>query len=204
MATPAAAPRPSVPAPRRSRLALARARHRSLLRRRTDRRRSAVVELQVLACLAAAALCALLGLSVYQHGQAHSLQQARQLRPVQARLVGAPYASGVGGYLAQVSWTAPGGKARQGVAAVPAADQVGDRTPIWLDASGDPAAAPASSQDNAGTAVLTGLLTLVCAWSVVVAAGAVARTRLDRSDERAWASEWQVYEPLWTRGAGDR
>ncbi|RAG86800.1 hypothetical protein DN069_04480 [Streptacidiphilus pinicola] len=201
MATPAAAPRPSVPAPRRSRLALARARHHSLLRRRTDRWRSVVVQLQVLAALAAAALCALLGMSVYQQGHAHALQQARQLHPVQARIVAQPYGTGAGGEMAQVSWTTTDGRTHQGIAGVPMADQVGDRTQIWLDASGSPASAPASAQDVAGTAVLTGLLTVIGAWSVVVSVGAYARSRLQREDERAWGAEWQVYEPQWSRRA---
>lgn len=199
MATPAAAPRPSVPAPRRSRLALARARRRSELRRGSDRLRSAVAELEVLALVAAAVLCVLLGMSVYQQGQAHSLAQARQLRPVQAKLVSAPYASGVGGDLAQVSWHASNGVVRQDVVSVPSADRPGDQVRVWLDAKGDVASAPASARDNAATGVLTGFFTLMGAGVVIVLTGAFARSRLDRRDEEAWQAEWQVYEPLWSR-----
>ncbi|MEY9875595.1 hypothetical protein ABH931_005099 [Streptacidiphilus sp. MAP12-33] len=199
MATPAAAPRPSVPAPRRSRLALARARHRSLLRRRTDRWRTALVQLQVLAAVAAAALCALIGLSTYQQGHAHAVQQVQRLRPVQAKVLGRPYAAGVGGEVAEIHWTGTDGKAHQGVAGVPASSGVGDNVGIWLDSSGNPAPAPASSQDVIGTAVLTGTLCVLGAWGLVLSAGSVARFRLDRHDETAWDAEWQVYEPLWTR-----
>jgi hypothetical protein len=158
-----------------------------------------VVQLQVLVGIAVAVLCATLGMSVYQHGRAHAVHEAQQLRPVQAKVVGHPYPAGIGGEMAQVSWTDADGKAHLGVAGVPPADRVGDQVEIWLDTTGNVASAPASTQDIVATAVLTGMLAMIGAEVVVICAGAFARSRLSRWDERAWEAEWRVYEPLWTR-----
>lgn len=199
MATPAADPRPSAPAPRRSRLALARARRRSGLWRRSDRWRSALVEVQVVALVAAAVLCVMLGFSLYQQGRAHAVQVQRSLRPVQARVVDPPYPSGVGGDLAQVSWTGTDGSTHQGVAGVSSADHVGDQVRIWLDPAGNVSSGPITTANIVGTAALSALLVMVGADAVLLSAGAVARSRLNRRDQEAWEREWMLYEPIWSR-----
>jgi hypothetical protein len=178
---------------------MARARRRSLLWRRSDRWRSALAEIQLLALVAAAALCALLGLSLYQQGRAHALQVDASMRPVQARVVGQPYPSGVGGDLAQVSWAAPDGSARQGIAGVPDTDHVGDQVRIWLDPAGNVSTGPVTTANIVGTAVLSALLAMIGADAIVLGAGSVARSRLNRVDQEAWEKEWTVYEPLWSR-----
>ncbi len=199
MAAPAADPRPSAPVPRRSRLAMARARRRSPLRRRSDRWRSALVEIQALGLVAVAVLCALLGLGFYQQGRADALRVAQSLHLAQARVTGRPYPSGVGGDLAQVSWTAPDGSTHQGVAGVPASDHTGDQVQIWLDGSGNVSVGPTTTANVVGTAVISALLVMVGADAVLLCAGAVARSRFNRMDQEAWAREWLVYEPLWSR-----
>ncbi|MEZ0090888.1 hypothetical protein [Streptacidiphilus sp. EB129] len=199
MASPSAAPRPSVPVHRRSRLALARARHRSPLRRRSDRRRAVLVKLQTLALLLAVGLCTVLGMAVYHQDRAHAVAYESRLRPVQALIVGQPYDDGTATVLAQVRWTGSGGTARQDVSQVPKWALVGDRVRIQLDASGAIAAPPASAGDSEGNAVVIALLTLFGAATGVAAVGTFARCRLDRADEAAWAAEWEVVEPLWTR-----
>jgi hypothetical protein len=158
-----------------------------------------VVQIEVLTGIAVAVLCALLGVSVYQQGRAHALHHAQQLRPVQAKIIGQPYPAGIGGEMAQVSWTGADGRTHHGTVAVPSADRAGDQTQIWLDSTGNAATAPDSTQNIVGTAVLTGMLAMIGADVVLVCLGAFARSRLDRWDERAWEAEWQVYEPLWTR-----
>nr|WP_037603617.1 hypothetical protein [Streptacidiphilus rugosus] len=158
-----------------------------------------MVELQVLAVVAAAVLCALLGMSAYQQGRAHALEQAQHLRPVQARIVGQPYAVGVGGEMAKVSWSAADGRTVQGSATVPSSGQVGDQARIWLDAGGNPTTGPATTENTVSTAILTGTLALIGAGVVIASAGAFVRLRLNHMDETAWTREWQVYEPLWSR-----
>jgi hypothetical protein len=171
-----------------------------VLRRRSDRWRSALVELQALAVVAAAVLGVLLGMSVYQQGRAHVLQQEQRLHSVQARVVGEPYSGGTGsGEVANVSWTGVDGRTRQETATVPFGTSRGDRVAVWFDAAGKAAAAPASPQETVSTAVLTGGLSAIGVSLVVVLLGAYARIRLDRHDEEAWEAEWQVYEPLWAR-----
>ncbi|WP_042424221.1 Rv1733c family protein [Streptacidiphilus anmyonensis] len=199
MAAPAADPRPSAPVPRRSRLARARARRRSALWRRSDRWRSALLKIQVLGLAATTVLCALLGMSFYQQGRADAQQEAQSMRPAQAHVVGRPYPSGVGGDLAQVSWTAPDGSTRQGVAGVPTADHAGDQVQIWLDGSGNVSTGPTSTANVVGTAAISALLVMVGADAVLISAGAVARSRLNRLDQEAWEKEWLLYEPLWSR-----
>ncbi|WP_152627790.1 Rv1733c family protein [Streptacidiphilus neutrinimicus] len=178
---------------------MARARRRSPLRRRSDRWRSALVEIQALGLVAVAVLCALLGLGFYQQGRADALRVAQSLHLAQARVTGRPYPSGVGGDLAQVSWTAPDGSTHQGVAGVPASDHTGDQVQIWLDGSGNVSVGPTTTANVVGTAVISALLVMVGADAVLLCAGAVARSRFNRMDQEAWAREWLVYEPLWSR-----
>jgi hypothetical protein len=158
-----------------------------------------VLEVEALALVAAAVLCALLGFSVDQRGQAHALQQVRQQHPVQATLVTPPYPAGVGGDVAKVSWTASSGTPAQTTLSVSSSDQVGDHIQVWLDTHGKSVAAPATTADSVATGVLTGILALLGAGMVIVSAAGFARSRLDRRDEAAWDAEWQIYEPLWTR-----
>ncbi|RAG87305.1 hypothetical protein DN069_01900 [Streptacidiphilus pinicola] len=159
------------------------------------------MEIQVLALVASAVLCALLGLSVYQHARAHALQVERGLRPTQARVLQPPYSSGSSGEQAQVSWTAPDGSSRQGIAGVSGTVQVGSRVQIWIDGNGNAATGPATTSNIVGTAILTGLLVMIGADVALVSAGAMARSRLNRRDETAWDKEWLVYEPVWSRRA---
>ncbi|WP_370071980.1 hypothetical protein [Streptacidiphilus sp. MAP5-3] len=158
-----------------------------------------MVKFQFLAVLAAAVLGTLIGMSVYQQGRAHTLDQARHLHPVQARIVGQPYMTGVGGEVAEVSWTAADGKVQRSVVSVPAAVGPADQVRVWLDASGSPAAAPTSALNTGGTAALVGVLAMLGGDIVLVSAGSLVRWRLNRRDEEAWEAEWQVFEPLWSR-----
>ncbi|WP_161789801.1 Rv1733c family protein [Streptacidiphilus neutrinimicus] len=199
MAAPAADPRPSAGAPSRSLLAMARARRHSVLRRPSDRWRSALLEVQALALVAVTVLCALLGLSLFQQGRTHAQQVERGLRPVQARVVGQPYPAGVGGDMAQVSWTAADGTTHQGSVEVAASERVGGHVRIWLDPAGNLSTGPATTANLVSTAALSALLVMVGADAVLLGAGAIARSRLDRRDQEAWEKEWRVYEPRWSR-----
>ncbi|WP_052441227.1 Rv1733c family protein [Streptacidiphilus anmyonensis] len=179
---------------------MARARHHSVLRRPSDRWRSALLEIQVLALVTATVLCALLGVSLYQQGRTHAQQVARGLRPVQARVIGQPYPAGVGADMAPVSWTAANGSTHQDSVEVPPAERVGDRVRIWLDPTGNVSTGPATTANLVGTAVLSALLVMVGVEAVLLVTGAVARSRLNRRDQEVWAKEWLEYEPRWSRG----
>jgi hypothetical protein len=58
---------------------------------------------------------------------------------------------------------------------------------------------PITTANIVGTAVLSALLVMIGVDSIVLAAGALARSRLNRWDQETWEREWLVYEPLWSR-----
>jgi hypothetical protein len=202
MATPAAAPTPSHPAPRRSRFGAAAARRHNPLWRRTDSLRSRLRALLVLGLVASAGLSVLVALALYQDDRSASHRYAATLHQVQAVAVSDAdqQHGGLGGdFSAVVRWTDPSGKAHQTRAAADPATLTGDKVAVWLDSTDQVAAPPTNVADSAGKAVVLGSLALVTAATLVSAMGSVARSRLNQADIRNWDREWEKTEPAWTR-----
>lgn len=202
MATSAAAPTPSHPAPRRSRLGAAVARRHNPLWRRTDTLRSRLRVLLVLAVTATAALAALLAVGFYHQDRAAAQRQAAALHRTQAvALTDADQGHGGygAGFSAVLRWTDPSGATRQGRAAVDAATVTGAGVPVWLDSADRPTAPPTTAADSTSMAILLGGLVLVTGASLVLAGASLARSRLGRADLRDWEREWNRIEPAWTR-----
>ena len=202
MATPAAAPTPSHPAPRRSRLGAVVGRRHNPLWRRTDTLRSRLRVLLALAVTATVALAALLALGFYHDDRASAVQQASALHRTQAvALTDADQDHGGYGanFTALLRWTDPSGATHQGRAAVDAATVAGTSVPVWLNSAGQVSAPPTTVADSTGKAILLGGLVLVSGGSLVLAGSSLARSRLSRADLRNWEREWKEIEPTWTR-----
>ena len=71
---------------------------------------------------------------------------------------------------------------------------------IWLDASGNVAAAPRSTSDSAAYGGSVGLLTVVGSWLLLWALFLLARVPLDGRRSRDWDAEWTTVAPRWLRG----
>lgn len=202
MATPAAAPTPSHPAPRRSPLGAAVARRRSPLWRRTDTLRSRLCTLLVLGLTAVAALSALLALGLYQSDRATAARYLATHHEVQAVAVAdATQKSGASaaGFTVQVRWTGATGTTHQAATNTDATTVTGDKVTVWLDSSDHVTPPPATAADSAATAILLGSLTLIGGATLILAGNAYTRARLNRTDLRNWDRDWEHTEPTWTR-----
>ncbi|TDT97367.1 hypothetical protein EDD99_5496 [Streptomyces sp. 846.5] len=202
MATPAAAPTPSHPTPRRSPLGAVAARRRSPLWRRTDTLRSRLRVLLVLALTAAAALSALLALGLYHGDRAAVARYRTTHHQVQAvALANATQKSSAvgGGFTVPVRWTTASGATHQAAAAADSTTVTGDQVTVWLDNTGQVTAPPTGAADSAATAVLLGSLTLTGSGTLILAGNAYTRARLNRTDLHNWDRDWEQTEPTWTR-----
>jgi hypothetical protein len=201
MATPAAAPTPSHPAPRRSPLARAAARRHNPLWRQTDTWRSRIRLLLVLGLTGAAALSALFALAHYQDNRTAAQRTAATLHQVRAVALSDAdqLHPGLGStFTAQVRWTAANGTVQQARAGVDATTATGDHVTVWLDHKGQATAAPTSASDSAANAILLGLLALSTSTIVLLAGDAFARARMANADLRRWDQDWERTAPGWT------
>jgi hypothetical protein len=175
------------------------------LRRKLDRVEAVIFGGLLVIAVAGAPVAATLG----GHWAYASSQQAARVQQetshrVRAELLAVPGAP-PGGYsvpslvVAQARWTAPDGAVRTGEITVPAASVRGEAVAIWTDPAGDLTSTPltpaqVADQGTFGTA--TGVvLTLV---TVFVAAG-ITRFLVNRRRMAAWAADWAVTAPVWTR-----
>lgn len=202
MATPAAAPTPSQPAPHRSRLGARAARRHNPLWRRTDTLRGRLRVLLAITLATTAALSALLALGLYHDDRASALRYAATLhRTTAVALTDADQNHGGfgAGSTAVLSWTSPSGSRHQARAATAASTLTGDKVTVWLTRADQVVAPPTSVADSTGRAILLGSLTLLGSGTLVLAGGTLARSRLSRADLRNWELDWQHTEPTWTR-----
>jgi hypothetical protein len=200
MATSDAAPSPSVPSPRSSRLHTALNRRHNPLRRRTDVVRSWLRILLMAGLAAALAVSALLSLNAYQGSRAAALRDTARLRQTQAlALTDASHSAGLySAYTAEVRWTDADGGAHTAAATVPAGTVTGGHVTIWLDSAGHVSTAPAGVSDSVTGAVAEGMLVLVCLDTLLLALFGAARSLLSRSDLYRWGEAWRLVEPQWS------
>jgi hypothetical protein len=175
------------------------------LRRRSDRVEAFIFGGLLVAAAASAPIAATAG----SHWAYTSAQQAARVQretshQVQAELLAVPPTS-PGGYsvsamvAARARWTLPAGGTRTGEISVPAHDVRGEVVPIWTDQAGNLTSPPmtrgqVASQGTFGT-VIGLLLTVV---TLLVAAG-MTRLLFNRRRIAAWAADWAVTAPIWTR-----
>ncbi|MFI9803220.1 hypothetical protein ACIHEJ_02390 [Streptomyces sp. NPDC052301] len=103
---------------------------------------------------------------------------------------------------AAVRWTAPDATTRTGWTLVSGGLTAGDRVTVWQDGRGR--LAPGRPTGPAEGTVEAGLLGAAAALAVAApacAAGALARSVLDRRRLTAWEREWERTEPRWSHRA---
>jgi hypothetical protein len=188
--------RPAGPLSRLVRLLL----RRNELRRRCDRIEGAILVALSVAFLLAAVVAALLAGHVYQSQSA----AAARLRPAVAVVSGpGPLIPGMYMQEAQLTWRLADGAERTGVltsATVPAlyAAQMGNRVPVWLNASGDPRPPPPAQYDIILDMLLAAAMVLAGAGALLVCCYLLCRVALDRHRLASWERAWAVTGPRWT------
>jgi hypothetical protein len=96
-------------------------------------------------------------------------------------------------------WTAPSGRARDGVIDVPVGARAGSTTSIWVDHEGDVTTRPLDGSDVAARAIVYGFSTFISISALAVLTYLGLRSLLERSRLRRWAADWAVVEPVWSR-----
>ncbi|MBM9437071.1 Rv1733c family protein [Actinacidiphila bryophytorum] len=170
-------------------------------RRNPLRRRSYAVEGFALLTLGAVAIAgaALTGLAVSRCVDAMYAQQRQDRHTVTAVLdedadSDAAYAAPS---WARVHWPLPGGGSATGTARVGSGLRRGERTTIWLDGRGRPAAEPLSPSTGRLQATVAGAAAGlgICAGALI--GGGIAAAALERRRIGRWATEWAQVGPRW-------
>ncbi|WP_051699841.1 hypothetical protein [Streptomyces sp. NRRL F-4474] len=174
------------------------------LRRKADRTRVLLHAAFAVACLLAVVCGIAVGRAVWIDAGHAAETLARHRHVVTATAVdGTSYRTGPRPgdrpvVVAPVTWQYPADRRHADTVPVPAQTRKGDTVAVWVDDRGDAATAPPVTADLAlrafgfGAAALTG---------GVLLAGALARLGIrlvDARSARAWESEWEEVEPLWT------
>ncbi|MFJ7165162.1 hypothetical protein ACIQUV_06655 [Streptomyces globosus] len=185
------------------------------LRRGADRTRSLLHAAFTLACLIAVFCGAVAGWTAWTDGSRAAEEIARHRHVVTATAVGGTGYRAGGGLrgqpvtVAPATWKYPPDRTHRGTVAVPADTRSGDTVRVWVDDRGRPATAPPGTPDTALEAFGLGTLTLT---GILLVSGALVRAGLrivDVRTSRAWESEWEGVEPVWSgrlrpgRGADD-
>jgi hypothetical protein len=96
-------------------------------------------------------------------------------------------------------WQAPDGSDRAGWVTANAGSEFGESVPLWVDANGQPTAAPESPGQQRLAASVNGLAAAI-AWLILLASGlGIVRGILARQQLRAWGTEWARVEHEWRR-----
>jgi len=167
---------------------------RNPLRRRVDRIESTVVLFAILAGLIAVPAGAGFGTWVRERSEQHAAQQRSVLKPVQARTaedapVGMPDVPGEGASKSRVVWQDSDGSVREGRAEVSLGTKANTELTIWLDRSGELAAAPRRAGDSAALGGGVGLTVVLGSWFLLWLLVA-ARVPLERRRMREWKDDW--------------
>ncbi|MFB7169964.1 hypothetical protein ACFCYM_03905 [Streptomyces sp. NPDC056254] len=174
------------------------------LRRNADRTRTRLRVAFVVACLIAVFYGVAVGRAAWTDSSRAAENVASHRHAVTATTVGGTsYRAGDPPIkrtttVAPAIWQYPPDRAHTGTVAVPAETRKGDTVRVWVDDRGDAAAAPPGT----GEVVMEAFgLGAVAATAILLVSGVLVRVGLrivDARSARAWESEWEHVEPLWT------
>jgi hypothetical protein len=173
---------------------------RNPLRRPVDRIEGVVLVALSAAFLAAVAIACIFGTHTYQAQRAATAG----LRPATAVLLQDGPAVRMGSVgQAEARWFLPGGGEQSGVLTTAVAPDIagataGDRVPVWLNRSGQPAAPPADQTVMIIYALTAGVVATALAGLTLLLVYALCRHALDRRRLVAWESAWNRTGPSWT------
>lgn len=175
---------------------------RNPLRRRIDRIEAVAAGGLAVAFLAGAPVAVVVAHHIAYTLGARAAYAEQSWRQVPAVLLTDAPASGyaAAAAVAPARWTAPGGRFHTGTISVPPGTRAGSTVTVWVDGSGDVTSAPPLRLSQVRTqAVLAAVLAALIYGQLLLGTGAAAHWWLERRRRAAWATEWQVTEPQWTK-----
>lgn len=173
------------------------------LRRGTDRVETIVLGVLLTAFLTVAPFVAHVAgswahASAVAEGQA---QRASQVQVTATLLRKTPILSGFGltsSFTVEARWRAPDGPVRTGELFVTADVASAHSTRIWVDRSGRLTGPPLSRDQMTGRAQLAAWVTVGSLAAVLIVAGWLVRSSLDRRRLSGWDAEWLANGPRWS------
>lgn len=123
---------------------------------------------------------------------------------VTAVLVAAP-ATSVNGYTgaslvpARAQWRTPDGRSHAGQIPVPSGSIKGQAFPIWTDAAGDVTGPPLTRAQAADQGTFVGIMAVIVTLVTCLTTAGITRFVVNRRRIAAWAADWAVTAPMWTR-----
>jgi hypothetical protein len=163
------------------------------LRRRSDGVEAVATLIAVLLVVLAVPVAVLIGAVAWHTGRAAAAVHAWDGQPVTATIVAerSEYAAGTYLRTGTAIWTDRTGGRHRTTLALNASEEVGDRLPLWADASGERTRPPATRADTLLSAVTGGLLAMVAADALALLGLAALRHRLDADRLRGWDEAWR-------------
>lgn len=175
----------------------------SPLRRTVDRVERGILALAVALAVAAVPVAVLAGAAVQRASDVVVTQQNAAAFPSTAVLLkDAPAntpGSALGVSTALGKWRTPAGNTLTGQVSAAPGTSAGTTVPIWLNAAGHPVDAPLTADQAYWRGVVTLVLVLIIAFTLIASAYAVTHWILDRKRLAAWEADWRTVEPRWTQ-----
>jgi hypothetical protein len=174
---------------------------RNPLRRRLDRVEAVMVAGLAVAFLASAPIAAATAWHAAHAAAARTSHAQRSWHQAPAVLLASVPASQNYRYgpLVQVRWAAVDGTRHTGTVYAPGGAKPGSTVMVWVDASGRLTSLPLRPAQVLDQAELAALLAPVVLGVVLACVGLLAHGALALRRTAAWAADWQVTEPEWTR-----
>jgi hypothetical protein len=95
-------------------------------------------------------------------------------------------------------WTAPNGSLRTGMVPAPSVPKAGARVMVWVNAAGWETGQPLPPSEIRSQMVLAAVIAPVMLGLVLLCAGQVAHSLLERRRLAAWDVEWRSVGPSWS------
>lgn len=170
---------------------------RNPLRRGLDRAEALIVGGLAMAFLAGAPLAALTAGHIADQTATRVVRAERSWHQVPAVLL--QTAPEVAGVSTRASWTGPDGVRHTGLVAAVPGTKKGSTVPVWIDAHGRLTWPPLIRSQIVAQTVLAAMLAPLALGFALLGIGLIAHGALGRRRLAAWAADWRVTEPRWTR-----
>ena len=178
---------------------------RNPLRRKLDRVEAFIFGGLIVAAAAGAPVAAITVGHWAHMAAARAAQQERESSfQTQAVLLANPTAT-MSGYTvtaagsALAQWATPAGTSRDGVIPVPADSAKGSTLQIWTTAAGNVTSPPLSPSQVASQGSFAATFAAVCTVVACLVAALATRLVANRRRMAAWAADWALKAPVWTR-----
>jgi hypothetical protein len=178
---------------------------RNPLRRKLDRVEAIIFGGLIVAAAAGAPVAAVTASHWAHTAAARAAQQERESSfQTRAVLLANPSAM-MSGYTmtatgsALARWATSAGTARDGVVPVPDGSAKGSTVQIWTTAAGDVTSPPLSPSQVASQGSFAATFAAVCTVLACLVAALATRLVTNRRRMAAWAADWALKAPLWTR-----